>query len=86
MSFDKAEHTAGLLYEINFFIVYGKMLFLFLCKIAIRAHDAAVNSSRDKPFDLSQEVELMSCNLILKNSIMHPIIYWYLGNYSIFIS
>ena len=57
MSFDKAEHTAGLLYKIKFFIVYGKMLFLFLCKIAIWAHDAALNSSRDKPFDLSQEVE-----------------------------
>ena len=28
MSFDRIEHTTGLLHKINFYIVYGKMFYL----------------------------------------------------------
>ena len=48
------------------FFFYFYCLSGVLCKIAIWAYDTALNSSFDKPFDLSQQMEPMSCNLILK--------------------
>ena len=63
-----------------------------LCEIAIWADDNTLNSSCDKPSDLSHQVVIWSykyenaISKILENAILYPIIYWYLGNYSIFTS
>ena len=70
---------------------------MMFCVKVIWADDTALNSTCDKPSDLSQQFEIaMSCNLMLKiwnaipekseNSVLHSIIYWYLGNCSIFTS
>ena len=56
-----------------------------LCKIAIWADDTALNSSCDKPSDLLQQVKVPAVPEISENAILHRIIFWYLGNYSIFI-
>ena len=56
------------------------------------ADDNALDSSCNKPSDLSQQVVIWSRKYenaipeISENAILHPIIYWYLGNYSIFTS
>ena len=63
-----------------------------LCKIAVWADDNALNPSCDKPYDLSQQDVIWSSKYenaipeISKNAILHPIVYWFLQNYSIFSS
>ena len=63
-----------------------------LCKIAFWVYYNALNSLCDKPCDLSQKVVIWSWKYenaipgISENSILHPSIYWYVGNYYIFTS
>ena len=82
---------------ISFFFYFNCLPDHVLFKIAVWADDTALNSSCDKPIDLSQQVEIaMSCNLILKyentlteiseDAILHSIVYWYLEIYSKFTS
>ena len=71
-----------------FFFSYFNCLFDHVqCKITIWAVDNALNSSQDKPSDLSEQIVIWSKNYenaipeISENAILYPIIYWYLGNF-----
>ena len=62
-----------------------------LCKTSIWADDNALNSSCDKPSDLPEKFVISSLKewkwtiRDIRKCNLHPFIYWYLGNYSIFI-
>ena len=78
-------------WSISFFSYFNCLPDDVLCKIVIWADDNAPNSSCDKPSHLSQQVVIWSekyeysiPEISVIPAILHPIKYWYLGNYSIF--
>ena len=87
------ESVRILSWSISFFSYFNCLPDDVLCKIVIWADDNALNSSCDKPSHLSQQVVIWSekyeysiPEISVIPAILHPIKYWYLGNYSIFTS
>ena len=86
-------------WPISFFFYFNCFPDVILCEIAIWANDTALNSSFDKESDKESATSWNGLwvlnwskkyeNVVPKtseNAILHPIIYLYMGNYSIFMS
>ena len=77
---------------ISYFVYFSCFPDDVLRKAALWADDNALNYSCDTPSDLSQQVPIWSLKYgnaiseISENAILSPIIYWHLGNYSVFTS